>query len=153
RAAQVLSAHEEYEAAMKEILTAEADCDRSLAELARLKTELQRVSVEEHALQAEIGGFQSGQHLEGAYALEQAHREAAEKRRDAERGAAELADASRALKDCTEENIRCRTALEQRGFQLEAATDAAADAAVSAGLQNTHREVLAALDLKTADEA
>src|SRR5262249_60639792 len=61
RADRVLAAHEEYEAGMKEILTAEAGCDRSLAELARLKTEMERLAVEEHTLQTENAALQQGQ--------------------------------------------------------------------------------------------
>src|SRR5262245_54561800 len=73
RADRVLHAHEEYEAGMKEILTAEAECDRSLAELARLRTEMQRIAAGEHALQAEITAFHDSPQMKDAHALEQAH--------------------------------------------------------------------------------
>jgi hypothetical protein len=41
-AGRVLSAHEEYETSMQEILAAEAECDRELAQLASLQTDIQR---------------------------------------------------------------------------------------------------------------
>src|SRR5215467_79207 len=102
RAGRVLAAHYEYESAVKEILTAESECDRSLAELARLKTEIQRLSVEEHALQAEIQAFQQNSQVKDPQALEQAHREAKERRRDADAAASQLVEASRVRKACAE---------------------------------------------------
>jgi hypothetical protein len=153
RAGRVLSAHDEYEAAMKEILAAEGECDRSLAELGRLKTELQRFSFEEHALQSEIEAFQQNPHMKDAQALEQAHREAIEKRRDADSAAAELADASRVRKSCIEEHLRLRAVLEQRQVPLAAAIDAAAHAALSAGLHDMHRELFGSVDVHIADLA
>src|SRR5205814_6255550 len=107
RADRVLAAHDEYETAMKEILSAESECDLSLGELARLKTELQRLSAEEHALQAEIAAFQRSYEKndgKNAIDLEQAHHEAAEKRKEAECAAAELADAVRGRKSCSDEH-------------------------------------------------
>jgi len=144
RAQQVLSAHDEYEAAMKELLTAEAECDRTLAELSRLKTEMHRLSVEEHALEAEIAAFQLSPH---ALILEQVHGEAVEKRKDAESAMAELADASRVRKTCVEEHFRLRTVLEQRQIRSAAATEAAALASIAAGLAELHRGCFGALDL------
>ena len=151
RADRVLAAHDEHEASMKEILAAEAECDRSLAELAKLKTELQRLSVEEHALNAEIAAFQQTPHIKDAAVLEQAHREAAEKRKDAECAVAELADAAGVRKSCTEEHFRLRSILEQRQLKLAAAAEAASHAAISAGLEDVHRECLGALDLQAAE--
>jgi hypothetical protein len=138
---------------MKERLTAEAECDRSLAALSRLKTELQRLSAEEHALQAEIAAFQQSPHLKEAQAREHAHREAAEKRRDAECAAAELADASRYRKSCIEEHLRMRAVLEQHRRQLAAETNAASHAAAAAALEEIHHECFGALDLQAADES
>ena len=135
RAERVLAAHYEYEAGMKEILTAEAECDRSLAELARLKTEMQRLADEEHALEAEIAAFQHGPEMKDARVLEQAHRDAVERRQDAERAAADLVDATRARKSSEEEHLRLRTHFEQCRLRAAAATDAAQQAAFSAGLE------------------
>src|SRR6059036_3043476 len=94
RADRVLAAHYEYEAGTKEFLNAEADCDRSLAELARLKAEMQRLADEEHAIEAELAVFQQNSRTKdaraldrsslGNFGLEQARREANERRRDAE---------------------------------------------------------------------
>jgi hypothetical protein len=152
-ASRVLAAHEEYEAAMKELLTAEAECDRSLAELARLKAEMQRISLEEHALQAEIAAFQQSPHLKDAQALEYVQREAAEKRRDVEIAAAELADASQFRKSCSEEHLRLSAILEQRQLRLASATKAAANAATAAGLADEHRKCLSVFNAETPDEA
>ena len=151
RADRVLAAHYEYEAAVKEILTAEAECDRSLAELARLKTEMQHLSSEQDALQAEIRAFQQSPQMKDPQALEQAHRDAAERRRDADAAAAELAETSRLRKSCTDEHLRLRTTLENRQLRATAAADAAAHAALSAGLEHLHREACT-LDFDTADE-
>src|SRR5262249_15783828 len=92
RADRVLTAHLDYEEGMKEVLAAEAECDRSLAELARLKADLQQLSAEEHAVDAETAAFQQAPHFNTTQPLEELHRQAADKRRDAERAAAELAD-------------------------------------------------------------
>ena len=151
RADRVLAAHYEYDAAVKEILTAEAECDRSLAELARLKTEMQHLSSEQDALQAEIRAFQQSPQMKDPQALEQAHRDAAERRRDAEAAAAELAETSRLRKSCTDEHLGLRTTLENRQLRVTAAADAAAHAALSAGLEHLHREACT-LDFDTADE-
>jgi hypothetical protein len=153
RAERVLAAHYEYETAVNEILTAESECDRSLAELARLKTELQRLSVEEHALQAEIQAFQQNSHVKDPQALEQAHREATERRRDADSVAAHLADASRIRKASTEEHQKVRTMLEQRQVRLTGAGEAASQAALLAGLERLHHDACGAVDFHTADEA
>jgi SbcC/RAD50-like, Walker B motif len=156
RADRVLAAHEKYEAGMKEILTAEAECDRSLAELARLKTEMERLSVEEHALETEITAFQQGRQgtqTNDAYTLEQLHREANERRKDARYAAAELDDASRGRKAAEEGHVRFRTKMEQRKARLATAVDGAARAALSAGVESTHRGLFEALDLHAADEA
>ena len=152
RAEQVLRTQYEYEAALKEILTAEADCDRSLTELARLKADLERLSAEEHALQAEITAFHESSQLREAHTLEQAHRAAADKRRDADSAAAELADASRLRKSCAEEHQRMRANLEHRQLRLAAVMDAAGEAALSAGLERLHREWLGAFDAEAAGE-
>src|SRR5262249_54459993 len=153
RSHRFLSAHYEYEAAVKEILAAEAECDRSLAELARLKTELQRLSVEENALQAEIQAFQQGPQIKDPIALEQAHRDAMERRRDADAAAAQLADASRIRKACTEEHVKVRTTLEHRQDRLTGAADTAAHAALAAGLESIHNEACGRIDFYTADES
>src|SRR5262249_45574938 len=131
RADRVLQAHDEYEAAIKEVLEAEAECDRSLAELARLKAELQRFSLEEHTLEAEITALQqSSQTLDGQ-ALERARREAIEKRRDAESVAAEFADSVRSRKSCQDEHFRIRDILEQCRPRLAAASGTAQQVASS----------------------
>ena len=152
RADRVLAAHDEFETTMKEILSAESLCDRYLAELARLKTELQRLSVEEHALQAEIAAFQRNPEKKGVLDLQQAHLEAAEKRSEAAHSAAEHADAVRARNSCAVEHLRVRTILEQRQIRLAAATTATAHAAIAAGLEDVHRHCLGALDFQTVDE-
>src|SRR5262249_15964398 len=123
RADRVLAAHDEYETAMKEILSAEGECDLSLAELARLMTELQRIGLEEDALEAEITAFQQSPHMKDAQAIEQAHHEAVERRKDAESAVAELTDAGRALKTFTEEHLRLRTLLEEIQARLTTAMD------------------------------
>ena len=152
RADRVIRAHDEYESAIKELLAAESECDRSLAELGRLKTEMQRFSVEEHALQTQISAFQHTSHLKDGQGLEQALREASDKRKYANNAAAELAEASGIRKTCTDEHLRLRTLHEQRQVRLVSATDAAADAAVLAALDDVHREYCASIDLRKADE-
>jgi hypothetical protein len=153
RAERVLAAHYEYETAVKEILAAESECDRSLAELARLKTEMQRLSVEEHALQAEIQAFQQNSQVKDPQALEQSHREAKERRRDADAAASQLLEASRVRKACAEEHLQVRTTLEHRQVRLTAAAEAASQAAASAGMESIHREACDPIDFCTADEA
>jgi len=144
RADRVLAAHYEYEAGTKEILSAEADCDRSLAELARLKIEMQRLADEEHAIEAELSAFQQNSQTKDARALEHARREAGERRRDADWAAAELADAVRVRKNCADERIRMMGKLDQCQVRLATATDDARRAASSAGLEHIHGESLPA---------
>jgi hypothetical protein len=151
RADRVLLAHDEYEVAMKEILAAESECDRLLAELAKLKAEMQRLSAEEHALQSEIAAFQQNPE-KGAIDLEQVRRDAAEKRREAEVAASELAEAIRVRKICTEEHLRIKTRLEQHRLRLLTALGQAATAATSAGLEDLHRNCFDALDIQSYDE-
>src|SRR5215475_8828548 len=91
--------------------------------------------------------------MKDAQALEHMHREASERRRDADSAAAELADSSRARKTCADEYSRARAHLEQRQLRLAAATDAAAKAALDAGLEDSHHESLAALDIDAAGES
>lgn len=146
RADRVLAAHLEYDSGMKDILTAEAECDRSVAELARLKAEMQRLSDEEHALHAEIAAFQQNPQTKDAHAVQQAQREANERRHDAESAASEWTDASQVNKRCADEHAQARKNLEYRETQLAEATTAALQAASSAGLEQNHRETLATLD-------
>lgn len=151
RSDRVLAAHHEYEATMQEVLAAEAECDRSLAELARLKTELQSLSAEEHSLQAEILNFQQSPG-NNAHVLEQLHREAAERRKDAARAAGELAETSRLRKSCLDEHFRLSKKLQQCEIRLNTAEQAARQAALSAGLEDLHGEVFRVLDVRTAEE-
>jgi hypothetical protein len=152
RADRVLAAHDEYETAMKEILAAESECDRSLAGLALLKSEMQRLASEEHALQSEIAALQRNPNTHEALDLEQVHREAAEKRRDAERAATELTDSLRARKSCADENIRVRAKLEQHQLQWEAVKASSERAAMSSDLEELHRNCFESLDIHSADE-
>jgi len=152
RADRVLAAHYDYESVTKEVLAAEAECDRSLAALARLKTELQSLTDEEHALEAEILSFQQSP-ANDAHALEQAHREAAERRKDAERAAMELAETSRLRKSCFDEHLRLSKRLHQCEFQLKTTADAVKQAATSAGLEDIHQDVFRVLDILTAGES
>jgi hypothetical protein len=151
RADRVLAAHDEYEVAMKEILTAESECDRLLAELARLKVELQRLSTEEHAIQSEIAAFQHSPER-GALDLEQVRRDAADKRREAEVAVSELADSVRVRKICTEEHLRLRSRLEHHRLRLVDAQGRTAPAATSAGLEDMHRNCFTALDIQSYDD-
>jgi len=151
RAERVLAAHDEYEVAMKGILAAESECDRLLAELARLKVEMQRISAEGHALQSEIAAFQQNPDR-GALDLEQVRRDAAEKRREAEVAASELADAVRVRKLCTEEHLRVKSRLEQQRLRLAGLLKRAAATATSAGLEDNHRTCFDALDVQNCDE-
>jgi hypothetical protein len=154
RADRVLDAHHEYEAVLQTVLAAEAECDRSLAELARLKTELQSLSAEEHALDAEILSFRQSpvNNAQALQQLDQLHREAAEKRKDAERAAAELAEASRLRKSCFDEHLRLNRRLQQCEIRLNTADDAVQQAASSAGLEDLHRDAFHTLDLRAADD-
>jgi hypothetical protein len=145
KANTVLATHDEYEAGMSEILAAEAECDRWLGELARLKTDLQRISVEQHALETEIAALQQSPQTRDAHALEQAQREANERRKDADCAAAELAEASEARESCAGEQARARANLERRNVRMVAALEAATEAAASVGLE-------CALDPGTADD-
>lgn len=149
RADRVLAAHYEYEAVMQGVLSAEAECDRSLAELARLRTELQALSSEEHALQAEIQSFQQTP-ANNEYEL---LREAADRRRDAERAAAELAEASALRKTCLDEHVGLTKRLRQCETRLKESADAVQQAAASAGLEGAHQDVFRELDARTAGEA
>jgi hypothetical protein len=148
RADRVLAAHDDYEVTIKEILAAESECDRLLAELARLKAVMQRLSVEEHAVHAEIAAFQH--HPEkGALDLEQVRRDAADKRREAEVAASELSDAIRVRRECTEEHLRVKTRLEQHRLRLVDLLRRAASAATSAGLEDLHQNCFDALDISS----
>jgi SbcC/RAD50-like, Walker B motif len=149
RAVRVLAAHSEYEGVMQGVLTAEAECDRSLAELARLRTELQALSSEENALQAEIQSFQQGP-ANNAYEL---LREAADRRKDAERAAAELAEASGHRKACLDEHVRLNKRMRRGETRLKEAIDAVQQAAISAGLEAAHHDVFRKLDTRTAADA
>jgi hypothetical protein len=152
RADRVIAAHYEYEAGMKEILSAEAECDRSLVELGRLKTELQRLALEQHAVESEITAFRQTAALTGAHGLEQAEREAVERRKDAAWAAEELTDAARLRKSWVDEHLRLRTNLDQCQSRLAAAAESAAQAASSAGLERMHAEVFGPLNLHAAGE-
>src|SRR5262245_9873110 len=147
RVDRVRAAHYEYEAWMKEILISEAECDQSLAELARLKSELQHLSVEQQALQAEIAALEERPHLKDRHALERAHNEAKEKREEAEAAAGELADAVQARKTRSDEHLKIKSTLEQLQARLKAVADAADRAALSAGLNSVHREFVESLDV------
>jgi uncharacterized protein (TIGR02680 family) len=153
RVDRVRNAHYEYESWMKEILISEAECDRSLAELAKLKSEIQHLSVEQQALQAEIDALQQSPQMKDGQGLERAHREAKEKRDEAEAAAAELADAVQARKARSEDHLRIKAALDQCQIRLTAATEVAARAALSAGLDNVHRETLGSSDVLGAADA
>ena len=150
RVDRVRRAHFEYETGMKEILVSEADCDRSLAELARLKAELQRVTVEQHAVQAEISALQQSPHMKDPHALERAQREAKEKRKEAEAATAELADAALARTNRSEEHVRIKDALQKCLTRLKTAKDAAAQAAADAGLENVHRDLMRLFEVPNA---
>ena len=151
RADRVLAAHDEYEVAMKEILAAEAECDRLLAELARLKSAMQRLSVEQHALQSEVAAFQ--RHPEnGALDLEQIRRDAGDKRREAEVAALELEDALHARKICSAEYQRLRTRLDQQRLRISDTHGRVAAAAASAGLEDIHRNCFAVLEIQSCDD-
>src|SRR5262249_37342181 len=75
RVDRVREAHFEYESWMKEILLSEAECDRSLEELSRLKAEMQQISVEQDALQAEINALEQGPQVKDSYVVERARQE------------------------------------------------------------------------------
>jgi uncharacterized protein (TIGR02680 family) len=153
RVDRVRAAHYEYEAWMKEILISEAECDQSLAELARLKSELQHLSVEQQALQAEIAALEESPHMKDGHALERAHHEAKEKRQEAEAAARELADAVQARKTRSDEHLKIKSTLEQLQARLRAAVEAAVRTALSAGLDSVHREFVESLDsLNPVDE-
>src|SRR5215470_5627327 len=137
----------EVAAWMKEILISETECDQSLAELARLKSELQHLSVEQQALQAEIAALEESPHMKDGYALDRAHHEAKEKRQEAEAAARELADAVQARKTRSDEHLKVKSTLEQLQGRLRAAGDAAGRAAFSPGLESVHREFLEPLEI------
>jgi uncharacterized protein (TIGR02680 family) len=142
----VRTAHREYETGMKDILQSEADCDRSLAELARLKTEIQRITSDQHSLEAEIAALQQRPEIRDAEGIERAHREALEKRMEAESAAAETADAVRVRKSMAEEYVRSKAHLEGRQDELASAAEAALQAAACAGMEHLHRESFGVLD-------
>src|SRR5215471_7164711 len=152
RADRLLAAHYDYESVMKEVLAAEAECDRSLTALGRLKTEMQSLTDEKHALEAEILSFQQSP-ANDAHALEQVHREAAERRKDAEGIAMELAATSWLRKSCFDEHLRLSNRLHQCEMQLKTAVDAVKQAATPAGLEDIHHDVFRALDTLTAGES
>jgi hypothetical protein len=152
-AQRVLNAHNDYEHAMRELLTAEADCDRSLAELARLKADMQRLSAQERAIQAEIAVFQQNPEKKDAQALDHFQRELEERRRDAAAGAAELADSSRVRQECSEEHRRLEISLEQCQARVRTALEEAEVAARFAGLEKVHRECFPSIHLAAADPA
>jgi uncharacterized protein (TIGR02680 family) len=147
RADRVRIAQDEYEAQMTEILASEADCNRSLAELARLKTEIEHLSSEKHALAAEIAVLQQSPQMKDAYALERAHREAKEKRKEADSARVELTHAVQARKARAEEHVRAIANFEQHQTRLTNATKVAAQTALAAGMDGTHREFIALFDV------
>ncbi len=147
RADRVRIAQHEYDAQMTDMLASEADCNRSLAELTGLKTEIDRLATEQHALEAGISALQQNPLMRDAHALERAHREAKERRREAESAGTELTDAVQARKARAEEHLRTMASFEQRQTRLTTATSTAAQAAVAADLENTHREFIASLDV------
>jgi hypothetical protein len=151
RADRVLAAHRDYEAVTKEVLTAEGEADRSLAALGKLKTELQSLTEQEHALEAEILNCQQSL-ANDAHALEQAHREAAERRKDAVRAASELVETARFRKSCFDEHLRLNAKAQQFELRLKTAADAARQAAISSGLEATHKYVFHELDFQAAGE-
>jgi hypothetical protein len=134
RADRVLAVHREYETALHEVLNAEAECDRSLAELARLKTELHDLAAEAHTLETVVVAFRQSSN-NNAHDIEQAHREAAEKWKIAEQASSALGEASRSRNAWQEEHHRLTARTEQRRLQLAAAADSAREAAVSADME------------------
>jgi hypothetical protein len=146
RAERVLAAHREYEPAVQEMLTAEAECDRSLAELARLKMELHNLSAEEHALQTEVLAFQQNSQVQNAHGMERARRELAETRNDAARARAEFAEASRSRKRWIQEQGRLAAKLDECELRLADIKDVAQRAALSAGLQDVHMRDSSSID-------
>jgi uncharacterized protein (TIGR02680 family) len=147
RVDRVRGAHYEYEAWMKETLISETECDQSLAELARLKSELQHLSVEQQALQSEIAALEESPHMKDGHALDRAHHEAKEKRQEAEAAARELADAVQARKTRSDEHLKIKSTLERLQARLRAAGDAAGRAALSGGLESVHREFVESLEI------
>jgi uncharacterized protein (TIGR02680 family) len=147
RADRVWTAHQQYEAQMTEILAAEADCGQSLAELSNLKIEIAQLSADQYDLEAKIAALQQSPQMKDAFALERLHREARERRKDAEETLAELKDATQCQKARAEEHVRCMTTFEQHEARLTNATNAATNAAQAAGLDASHRQFIAALDI------
>ena len=147
RADRVRIAQDEYEAQMTEILASEADCNRSLAELTRLKTEIEHLSSEQHALAAEITVLQQSPQMKDAYALERAHHEAREKRKEADSARMELTHGVQARKARAEEHVRAIATFEQHQTRLTNATKVAAQTALAAGLESIHREFIALFDV------
>src|SRR5262245_29712443 len=130
RADRVWTAHQEYEAQMKEMVAAEADCSQSLDELTKLKTEIDRLSSEQHDVEARIAVLQQSTQLRDMTAMERLHREARERRKDAESAAEELKDGIRCRKERAEEHVRSMTAFEQHEARLTNATNGVAQASV-----------------------
>src|SRR5262249_11949341 len=145
RADRVWTAHQQYEAQMTEILAAEAECGQSLAELSKLKVEIEHLSADQHELDAKIAALQQSPQMKDACALERLHRESRERKKDSEGALFELKDAVQTQKARAEEHVRCMTAFEQHEARLTNATSAAANAAQAAGLDAGHREFIAAL--------
>jgi hypothetical protein len=146
RAERVLAAHREYEPAVQEMLNAEAECDRSLAELARLKMVLHDLSAEEHALQTEVLAFHQNSQVQNADGIDRARRELAERRNDVERACAEFADASRSRKRSLQEQGRLAAKLDECEVRLASIKDAAQKAALSAGLQHVDMQEFSSMD-------
>src|SRR5262245_15057057 len=78
RADRVWTAHQEYEAQMREMVSAEAECGQSIAELSKLKTEMNRLSSEQHDLEAKIAALQQSPQVKDAISMERLHSEARE---------------------------------------------------------------------------
>src|SRR5207249_6228645 len=129
-----------YEAQMTEILAAEADCGQSLAELSKLKVEIEHLSADQHELEVKIAALQQSPQMKDAFALERLHREARERRKDSEAALLELKDAMQCQKARAEDHVRCMTAFEQHEARLTNATNAAANAALAAALDTSHRQ-------------
>ena len=147
RADRVWMAHQEYEIQMKEMVAAEADCGESLAELTKLKTEIERLSDEQHDVEARITVLQQSPQLRDSTAMERLHRESRERRKDSESAIEELKDATRCRKARADEHVRSMSAFEQHEARLTAATNVAGQSALGAGLDASHREFIGMLDI------
>ena len=147
RADRVWIAHQQYEAQMTEMVAAEGECRESLAESEKLKSEIERLSAEQRELDAKIAALQQSPHMKDSVAMERLHREARDRGKDAEAAAMELKDAARCRKARADEHVRCMSAFEQQEARLTNATSAAVQAALSAGLDASHREFIGMLDI------